>query len=237
MISKARQLASITAVGATAIALAGGKAEAAGIVVSNILDTTIGFTNNLPAGCCNEQIASHLFNTFASGPAFRFVATSFENPVNHTYMRELGLGQGSNSTMFGLKSGGVDHVFPAGAAWASVTQSKLAFLFGQRTVGAVRANGLPSFTDQYFLFKFLGSNFFEYGWIEASMSVTNSASNLASDGPTVTVIQYAFDNSGVQIAAGQGETPEPASIAESGLAALILGAEGQRRWRKARKAN
>jgi hypothetical protein len=238
MISKARQLASITAVGASAIAL-GGKAEAASIVVSSILDTTIGFTNNLPDGCCRQEIASHIFTTFASGPAFKFLASSLENPGNHTYMRQLQMGRlGSHSTTFGAKSGGADHVFAAGAAWASVTQSNFAFQVGQRTFGAVaHTNGLPAFTDQYFLFEFSGTSFNEYGWIEATMSVANSTSNLASDGPNITIIQYAFDNSGAVITAGEGTTPEPSSIAESGLAALILGAEGLRRWRKARKAS
>jgi len=64
---------------------------------------------------------------------------------------------------------------------------------------------------------------------------------LAADGPSVTVVSYGFDNTGAAIAAGDTDgqtarTPEPSSIAESGLAALILGAEGLRRWRKARWA-
>jgi len=69
------------------------------------------------------------------------------------------------------------------------------------------------------------------------LSVTNSPFPAAADGPAITIVQYAFDNSGVEITAGEGAaTPEPSSIAERGLAALILGAEGLRRGRKARNA-
>ena len=70
------------------------------------------------------------------------------------------------------------------------------------------------------------------------MTVTNSNSASPSDGPSVTIERYDFDTTpGTPIAAGQAPpAPEPSSLAESGIAALILGAEGLRRWRKARKA-
>lgn len=68
------------------------------------------------------------------------------------------------------------------------------------------------------------------------MQVFASNSGEPSNGPNLIIEQYAFDNA--PIAAGEGELSpeEPPSIAESGLAALILGAERLRRWRKAHKA-
>jgi hypothetical protein len=78
----------------------------------------------------------------------------------------------------------------------------------------------------------------EYGWVEASMTVTRTINNTSSFGPNLTIIQYAFDNTGAVLAAGatsNAPSPEPSTLAESGIAALILGAEGLRRWRKARK--
>jgi hypothetical protein len=52
--------------------------------------------------------------------------------------------------------------------------------------------------------------------------------------PDVTLIDWAYDTSGAQIPAGDTGTPEPSTLALSGLAALALGAKGLRRWRAAR---
>jgi hypothetical protein len=240
MISKAKQLASITAAGVSAIALTAGKAEAA-IIDSGILNTGIVFFSNSDPTGHNIVVSSRLFATFASGPALKFRAISNSRSTG-SYSRKIVISRGGvHNTGFGIKSGGgVDH-FPFGAAWGAATeQGGVDVSIGGRSFGSFSGTGgHPSFTDQYFLFRFNGTSVMEYGWIEASLSVTRSTSAAASDGPSITIVQYAFDNSGVEITGGQGAasaTPEPSSIAESSLAALILGAEGLRRWRKARKA-
>jgi hypothetical protein len=56
------------------------------------------------------------------------------------------------------------------------------------------------------------------------------------NGPNVTLIDWVYNLSGGQIPAGDTGTPEPSTLALSGLAALALGAKGLRSWRAARKA-
>ena len=56
-------------------------------------------------------------------------------------------------------------------------------------------------------------------------------------GPTATINGWAYDTNGHPLAAGSttSSTPEPSSFELTGLAGLALGAEGLRRWRRARK--
>jgi hypothetical protein len=68
MISKANQLASITAAGVSAIALTSGKAEAA-IIDSGILNTPIIFQSNSNPGSLHFA-SSALFHSLAGGPSF-----------------------------------------------------------------------------------------------------------------------------------------------------------------------
>jgi hypothetical protein len=101
--------------------------------------------------------------------------------------------------------------------------------------------GNTPFTDQFALFRF-GSDpaHPNYGWVELSYEVTDTSDPSGSNGPNLTILGYGYETTpDLQIAAGEvggTETPEPSSIELSGLAALALGAEGVRRWRKARKA-
>ncbi len=70
--------------------------------------------------------------------------------------------------------------------------------------------------------------------VRGTDSSTNAA---ASFGPNLTIIRYAFDSTGAVLAAGATASlpsPEPSTLDETGIAALILGADGLRRWRRAR---
>ena len=229
MISKANQLASITAVGVSAIALTSGKAEAA-TIDSGILNTHIVFQNNSNPGNFAEA-ASALFHSLAGGPSFAIRLFSVASS-NGTYNR---------FAVQSMNTGGVfkDPRVAAGATWNNAISNGTQYgRLGYRRWGAsnTTTHGLPSVTDAYSLFRFTGGSGVEYGWLEFSVSVVNANSAAAAAGPNITVVQYAFDDTGATIAAGDGAvTPEPSSIAESGLAALILGAEGLRRWRKARR--
>jgi hypothetical protein len=93
------------------------------------------------------------------------------------------------------------------------------------------------FSDKFALFRFFGSssNTF-YGWLELSLALPTDF----SQGPNATLVALAYDDTGLQIRAGQtvaDSVPEPSTMALTGLAALALGAVGLRQWRAARKAS
>ena len=82
--------------------------------------------------------------------------------------------------------------------------------------------GAGSFSNEYAVFQFQYNGSPVYGWLELSQNVS------AENGPDVTLAAYGYD------LPDQG-TPEPSTMALSGLAAFGLGAAGLRRWRAVRK--
>jgi hypothetical protein len=185
----------------------------------------------------NGSTTSHDFARFieANGASFARATNGVARfPAGEAYTAGMGLGSGFNA---GRRSWSTIRRYSRNT-WTTSTGNGPIFHTTTDRRGSSNNRGtygLPSFTDQYFLFRFEGATT-EYGWIEASMTVTSASGSPASYGPNLTIIQYGFDNSGAVIAAGAGSSAsEPSTLAETGLAALILGAEGLRRWRKARK--
>ncbi len=230
MISKAKQLASITAVGAGAVVLTSQTAEAS-IVDSNVLNTSIQFTSDTFSDF--HTFGTHVFDSLVGGPNFGVRLRTASSS------RFASIFNGAHDTHFDVRQqgGGYDiSIFAAGATWNAVTGKATSGWIGLRNSPLATTFGQPAFTDKYLLFEFSGNSGPEYGWIQASLSVTKTTQQNASFGPNVTIIQYAFDGTGAKIHAGDTGVPEPSTSAEAGIAALILGAEGLRRWRKARKA-
>jgi len=226
-----KKLASLTAVGAGAMALTSGKAEASTIFYSGVLDRTIGFGADPSTGA---------FNTFTGigGPSFFFKALQSSHTNHYSRVLQATTGAAVNFA-FALTAARDTHfaTFSAGAVWThNLVGAGGTRRFASRSWGSGATNIFGSaFTDKYLLFQFETNSLLQYGWAEVTLQLVDADSNAAADGPNLTVISYAYDSSGAHLPAGDtGATPEPSSLAESGLAALILGAEGLRRWRKAR---
>jgi len=237
-----KRLATLSALGAGALGVTAGAAEASTIVYSGILDEKVGFGRGWGT---KATIAG------PDGVAAIFGRGGF--PTNCSVVcagsRVVGLGgrNGSHGTEFlvpghqGLFS--VVSAFPQNAKFGTPAR-----LFGggvvavtwcvgpSRPCNPTNASILGQYTkfsptDRYILFEFTGGDLSEplYGWAQLSVDMT-------SHGPDVTLINYAYDTSGAQIPAGDKGTPEPSTVALTGLAALALGAQGLRSWRAARKA-
>lgn len=156
-------------------------------------------------------------------------------------------------THLGLSARSFLKLFNAGAKWSTQVTGTHAYPYvrvGTRAWGSSTRGGTPytvhstagvgPFTDKYALFAIGGGPDTLYGWLHLSFSITDGFGPDPTFGPDLTVLDWAYDDSGAQLAAGQTTTPEtttpePASAVSSGLAALAMGAVGLRKWRRARK--
>lgn len=99
-------------------------------------------------------------------------------------------------------------------------------------------NAAFSGSSKYLLFRFtnLSTTQVNFGWIELTNATTGFTGELTSL-YSVTLGEWAYDDSGAQILAGQVvPVPEPATATLAMGGALVAGAAGLRRWRKQRAA-
>lgn len=129
---------------------------------------------------------------------------------------------------------------------ATVARGNGAAAFGNVNLGSVYSQGLgfldignAAFTgppSKYLLFSFTNTDTSQtnYGWIELTATATGFSSTSQY---SATLGDWAYDNSGATILAGQTvPVPEPATAALAMGGALVAGAAGLRRWRKQRAA-
>jgi len=227
------RLASISALGAGALGVGAGSAEAGPITYTPL----------------NGQVGV--------GPGFKstFSASSFKAPIvpgiDIYFRRQIFTASSAFATGLirmdaGLSvnrvSQGADLAFQlrnavAGQKVTSLRSSTLnrSLLLGIRTLsGGVAGNGQNG--TFYKLFAFVTSSFapVDYGWIKLHETLSPTT------GPDVQILGLAYDQTGSTIAAGDTgassapATPEPSSAALASLSALALGAAGLRRWRAVR---
>ena len=77
----------------------------------------------------------------------------------------------------------------------------------------------------------MSGNQLQYGWVGMSAATVTPGNPLNM---SVTLTDWAYDDSGAKITAGAIPEPSSAALAMSG--ALVLGAAGLRQWRKRKAA-
>jgi hypothetical protein len=222
------RLASLSALGAGALGVAAGTAQASEILFLP-----------LPPGLVVGFSSFAATSTSFSFPCIAFgVKTDTRKVSGWTTLGVIAFGLSYGNPFFFKVRGSFLSIVGPGVKWSSAPGGSHSGRFaiatrGYKGTASVKygsgGSNHGNFTNQYALFQFqLGGNPF-YGWLELSSSVS------ATSGPDVTLEGIAIDASGAQIAAGDTGIPEPSTMALTGLAALALGAAGLRRWRAARK--
>jgi len=241
-----KRLASLSALGAGALGAATGSAEASTIVYSGIVDETVGLTlgSGGKATIAGPNGVAGIIRVFSA-----FFPSASSSAGDYERRARITSNPGAHGTGFRVRASrflAVSAVAPGGRFGKPPASRSIAFgtvaFSGCVTSGRSRCNTghISDFnaTDRYLIFKFAGGDLSHpiYGWAQLSVILPGGDHNGFTYGPDVTLIDYAYDTSGVQIPAGDTGTPEPSTFALTGLAALALGARGLRNWRAARKA-
>jgi PEP-CTERM motif len=218
-----RRVASLGALSAVGLALAGTEVDA-GIIVTNV-NQNIGFgpsdvssvtMSNLPGGNSGVVVAAsqYLGTKIRSLGVFGSLAHYFRIKTFQ-----------SSGDRFALR-------LNAGMKWGSIGGGK--YSYGLANVKTSKGSGpnVGTFTDKYFAFEFKDSSqgdALRYGWIEGSLT-DDTYGNM-----TYHFTACAYDDTGAQIAMGQASVPEPATANLMLLGgALVVGAAGVRRWKRAK---
>jgi hypothetical protein len=230
-----QKVASLSALGAGALVFGAGQAEA-GIIYSGTLDTHVGFLSGTP-----------FYQSPGIGPLGATFSFATAATARSSFSGRAIVAYGCGCLQL-AQQGGLLQLFDVGAIWTAALVPGTSMLVGARIWGnGTRTTGTTAnsfgnlpFDHLFLLFQFTDGSNTLYGWIQLSYMVSGQFGPDPSFGPELTIHDYAYDDSGALIAAGQttdaSQVPEPATAASTGLAALVLGAAGLRQWRKTRKA-
>ena len=242
-----KKIASISALGAGVLVLGAEKADA-GIIYSGAVNAHVGFGagGHFSYSSPGLGASSAFFSFYRSNSSFgsfnsrRIVAYGCGCLQLAEQLGMLQLFDKGQAWTPGLTPGTYMNV--GGGFWgfstyrSSSSSSGSGRSFTVTNTFAYRTGNQP-FSNKYALFEFESGPQTLYGWVQLSFTVNPQYGPSSAFGPDLIVQDWAFDDSGAVIAAGDTtSTPEPGTAASTGLAALALGAAGLRRWRQARKA-
>jgi hypothetical protein len=212
--------------------MSSGTAQAT-VIYSGPINAQVGFDTGFSGNYTSPALG-------AGGPTFKFTRGSFNGAYN-THLRKMLFNQAGGINF--AFNGSALQVFSPGALWSSRVGSAANGRVATRDFGLNAFShtiiGNQTFSNKYALINF-GPSSSLFGWVQLSLQINNVAGNSGVNGPNLTIIDYAFEDSGQKLAAGSqtpfvppppADTPEPATLATTGLAALVLGAAGVRRWR------
>jgi len=232
--------------GAAAVPLIEAPADAA-IISSSSLSGTVISWNQTPSVTVSSLPGSGGFKistraTANGGPegggstGFVGVVIAWEGAGNGKFQHS---GSGINQAYLALKDFPVNAgAFTAPEAFANVNLGAVSFSSSSGFSAINTGNAAFSGSSKYLLFRFtnLSTTQVNFGWIELTNATTGFTGELTSL-YSVTLGQWAYDDSGAEILAGQvAPVPEPATATLAMGGALVAGAAGLRRWRKQRAA-
>lgn len=224
--STLKRLASLSAIGAGAMALTADQAEASVLWSGNLtFNNIVGFgTGGAPSQSFSISGVQgfKLSRRSVAGPSYSVRYVQVSRPAGGGTFRAFSCGCSLEPVA-------------AGATWSSsgppttTNQASVQFRVWSPGSSFHYTGGMGPGTH-YGLFRFFRNAHFNYGWMQLSIDVQDVAGPDPAAGPTVTVLQWAYDDAGAFLPAGSlTAVPEPGTFFGTGLAALALGAAGWRR--------